>query len=392
MNYNQHMSRMVHCRHFNGYKPCNKFVNCNESCPHYSPIQQRILIVHLEALGAVLRSTSLLPAIKRKFPHSHTTWVTQAPAHHLLNNIPSLDRVLTTQADDLLELRALRFDFAFCIDKSLKASGVLANIKFNQLKGFIANENGAIVPANAEAEELWEVGLNDPLKFYINKKTENQLLHESLALGSYKRDPYQVFLTFEEKAEALRRKTHWSGKGKFLVGINTGCSPTIPYKKLSIEGHRDLISRLLQLQNIEVVLLGGPEDTERNQQIASGLQVKLSSTDKGLRDGMISVEACDIVISGDSLGMHMAIGLEKYVIAWFGPTCAQEIELYGRGEKVLSAAKCSPCWRRYCHKPMMCYHLVDFDHIINAVQRGIHWQISLSKLPFSEISFSPSPL
>ena len=47
------------------------------------------------------------------------------------------------------------------------------------------------------------------------------------------------------------------------------------------------------------------------------------------------MNACDIVVSGDSLGMHMAIGLKKWVVAWFGPTCHQEIDLYDRGAKFL---------------------------------------------------------
>ena len=78
---------MIHCRHFNGYKPCGKHELCDNLCPSMDIPVARILIVHLEALGAVVRSTSLLAAIKRQYPSSHITWVTQAPAHHLLKNM-----------------------------------------------------------------------------------------------------------------------------------------------------------------------------------------------------------------------------------------------------------------------------------------------------------------
>ena len=50
---------------------------------------------------------------------------------------------------------------------------------------------------------------------------------------------------------------------------------------------------------------------------------------------------CDVVISGDSLGMHMAIALSKHVVAWFGPTSPQEIDLYDRGVKLLADRLCT---------------------------------------------------
>jgi heptosyltransferase-2 len=85
---------------------------------------------------------------------------------------------------------------------------------------------------------------------------------------------------------------------------------------------------------------------------------------------MVSVAACDTVVSGDSLGMHLAIGLRKWTVAWFGPTCEQEIDLYGRGRKILSAASCGPCWKRSCARETMCYDLVSIDQLAEAALQG----------------------
>jgi heptosyltransferase-2 len=101
--------------------------------------------------------------------------------------------------------------------------------------------------------------------------------------------------------------------------------------------------------------------------------------------------AVDLVFSGDSLGMHMAIGLKKWVVAWFGPSCEQEIDLYGRGRKIMTKAPCSPCWRRVCEKPVMCYDQVDFKQAAEALAEGKVWLTSSSKPHSPEISFSPSP-
>lgn len=361
------------CRHFTGYKPCGKSTVCSRAaCGFYESVQARVLIVHLEALGAVLRSTSLLPAIRRKYPRAKITWVTKAPAQHLLSGV---DRVLTTSAEDLLALRALEFDVSFVIDKSLTAAGVLETCKgVGEVFGFRVNSSGAIVPANAEATELWEIGLSDQIKFFENRKSEQQLVHEALALGKYKRDEYQIQLNFAEISQVLVRRQKYSPAGRPVIGINTGCSPALPAKKLSVEGHRTLIREILadyRFRDMPIVLLGGREDAARNERIAAGLPVILSPTFDGLRDGMLSVGACDLVFTGDSLGMHMAIGLKKWVVAWFGPSCPQEIDLYGRGVKLLTKAACSPCWKRSCDKPLMCYDQLDFVEVRNALAGGL---------------------
>nr|WP_295904970.1 glycosyltransferase family 9 protein [uncultured Bdellovibrio sp.] len=331
-----------------------------------------VLIVHLGALGAVVRSTSLLKAIKRKYPRSMVTWVTDAPAHHLLKNHPAIDRVLTTAEADLLQLGALEFEVALVIDKSLKAVGVLKRTTVDQVFGFTASpRNGAIVPATPAAEELWELGLNNQKKFFENEKPETQLMIEALELGDYQRDDYWLPLTENETREATLRHYQWlSERNKeLIIGLNTGCSPVIPYKKLTVDYHRMMIERILKdFPKAEVVLLGGPEDTDRNALIAQGLPVISSQTESGLRDGLISVAACDVVITGDSLGMHMAISQQKQVIAWFGPTCAHEIDLYDRGFKILTKSPCSPCWKRTCEKNIMCYDQVSLEEIVHALE------------------------
>jgi heptosyltransferase-2 len=331
----------------------------------------RILIIHLEALGAVLRSTALLPAIRRKFAGAHITWVTQKPADQLLKNNPFIDRVLTTSSDDLLQLSALEFDVAFVVEKGLKAAGVLKQTKADLVYGFRVDPvSGAILPATPAATELWEIGLSDKKKFYENRKPEVQLAHEALELGHWQRDEYVLRLTPTEQGEAERRRALWARSEQIVIGLNTGCAATIPFKKLSVAGHRELIEKLLENPRYRVVLLGGPEDTVRNERIGHGLNVVRTETQKGLRDGIISVAACDVVVTGDSLGMHMAIGLKKWVVAWFGPTCAHEIDIYDRGVSVQTQASCSPCWKRSCNRSPMCYDLVRTDDLVKAVQLG----------------------
>jgi heptosyltransferase II len=357
------------CRHFNGYKPCGLSESCDSTCGSRNLITTRILIIHLEAAGSVLRSTSLLKPIKRKYPGSHITWVTKPIGAKLLEGNPYVDQVFTDSSDDQLSLSVGEFDIAFCIDKSRFSAGILKQVIVDQVYGFVVKDN-VIIPNNESAHELWELGLDNKRKFFGNQKAETQLLHEALGL-EFKRDPYVFQFTEDEMKEAKVRQIHWGNSKKLLVGINTGCGEMIPYRKFSINGHRRLIKKL-QALDVGIVLLGGPSETDRNQDIACGLDVVESPTNSGIRDGMVSVMACDVIISGDSLGLHMGIALNKYVIAWFGPTVPGEIDLYENGLKIISKASCGPCWKRSCQKPVMCYDLVNYDKIVNGICKLIY--------------------
>lgn len=391
----------ISCRHFRGDRPCGKSSVCSSSCPSKDLIETRILLIHLGAIGAVVRSTGLLAPLRRRHPRAHLTWVTDAPSHHLLNQHPMVDRVLTTQEADLLQLSALEFDVAYVVDKSLKAAGVLRRTRADMVKGFFADDRtGAILPANSEAQELWEIGLDDQRKFFVNQKTENQLVIEALGLGPWQGDRPSLPLTGVEQELRLERRRLWSEGGrKLIVGLNTGCSSTIPAKKLSVEKHRELLHLIAREEpQWSPVLLGGPEDEERNRQISEGLGVVSSPTTRGLRDGLVSVASCDLILTGDSLGLHMAVSQGIWTVAWFGPTCAHEIELFGQGEKILSPVPCAPCWKRSCQKDLMCYDQVDARGLLEALRRGVQQcriqglveESCLSKPPFLETSSSPS--
>ena len=381
------MKETLNCRHFNGYKPCGLSVDCSQACESYDRVLNRILIVHLGALGAVLRATSILPAIHRKFPKAHVTWVTSRPAEKLLHGNGLLDRVLTLDTEDLLALESLSFDVGICIDKSPTAFGAFKRAQVDYALGFgIDPGTGAVIPLNSSATPLWNLGLSNQKKFFENVKPETQLMVEAFDLGRYQKDEYILQLSVSEQDEVESKRGRWILGDRPIIGINTGCAATIKAKRLSVEAHRRLIQVLrTRFPENSIVLLGGPEDEERNREISQGLGVVLSDTTKGLRDGLTSVGACDVVISGDSLGMHMAIALKKWVIPWFGPTCAHEIELYGRGSAILADIPCAPCWKRDCGKEVMCYDKVDFNKIIVEVKKGLNWSILLSRQHFLEM-------
>jgi heptosyltransferase-2 len=359
------------CRFYNGYKPCKHKRLC-EGCDLFEARGPHIGVISLEALGAVLRSTCLLPAIRRQFPNAVVTWITYPNAVDLLRNHPEIDQIIPFQDRNIPALNHLRFDRLFCVDKSLQAGGLSKSLNADIKLGFSIDDHGSIVPWNHEADYMYRLGLDDQLKFFTNQKPETQLTTESLGL-EWKRDEYRLFLTDEEhhRSAQIRKDARTNSKG--IIGFNTGCSKLYPYKKFTVERSIEVVRAWRQnFPEWTVFLLGGLEDRERQHQMkqafSSDSKVVNTPTDEGMRSGAVWIDACDLIFSGDSLGMHIAIARSKPVIAWFGLSCEQEIDLYDRGIKLKSEVSCSPCWKRSCQNEPKCYDQVKVATVIEATK------------------------
>jgi len=356
------MSYKYDCRFFSGYKPC-QFKRPCDGCPNYSPVNVRVCVVSLEALGAVLRSTVLLEPIRRKFPNAHITWITYPSARPLLEHNPQIDRLISVDGKTNQLIDHLEFDILMAVDKSLEAGAISERVRAKHKFGFGLTPQGVIRPLSVEAEYQYRVGLDDELKFKINQKPETQQITETMAL-EWTRSEYILHLTADEKQEvAKRRATVLQPNTRGIIGYNTGCSLLFPYKKFTVErGIEVIVEWRKRFPEFTVALLGGREDEERQAKMkaafANDSRVVNTPTSGGLRSGILWMDTADLVLSGCSLGMHIAIALRKHVIAWFGVSCLQEVDLYDRGVRIQSDVACSPCWRKSCNQEPKCYDRV----------------------------------
>jgi len=380
--------KIPRCKKFSGYKPCLSFKNCLvNGCQdenNETKIGVKILIISLDALGNVLDNTAILPAVKKKYPVSTVYWLTMPNAEKILFNNKYIDKIYAWTDEQRMILRNIEFDYLMNADKSVYACAFANEINAKQKLGFLLNNDGKIIPANDKAMYNYLMGNDDELKFRRNQKTGIEIIHETFELD-YRKDEYTLELTSDEKEFIAGYKNEISYNPiKTYVGFNTGCSNLFPNKKMTIGQHINLIGKFIKDENLIVVLLGGKEDTGRNNVIFNSFSLEEkrkiinTPTTMGLRKGACFTDICDMVITGDSFGMHLAIGLKKYVIAWFGLSCAAEIELYGRGEKLTpDGLQCSPCWKQTCPYNLECISMIDLKKIIRLVKDySIHKNIS----------------
>jgi heptosyltransferase-2 len=335
-------------------------------------------------MGNVLVTTTLLPAIKRTYPESTVFWVTLKNAAPLLLYNQYIDNVFVWEPESWLILQAMHFDLVMNVDKSSHACAFMMSLTSRKKVGYGLKGDGAIIPLDKDAEYNYRLGLDDYAKFRINQKSNSQLLTEAMGLR-FHCDEYLLQLSDEELEFCHRYKRSIlsnepplaAHRSPLMVGFNTGCSLLYPNKKLTIDQQVILIDELSKREGIRLLLLGGPEDTARNAEIARqvGAKVINTPTTEGLRRGICYENVCDLVITGDSLGMHIAIALKKHVLVWFGVSCPQEVDLFGRGAKFIpEGLACSPCWKKECPYNLECMQMVDLEGIVAEVdnyRRGL---------------------
>lgn len=363
------------CPNFSGYRPCPR------GCPPDTCLREeewptlRVLLINLDSLGHVLKTTALLQAVRRLSDRVHLTWLTRPEAFPLVEQNPLVDRLIPLTWEETEALLGQEFDLLLNLDKSRVAGSLAERLPARERRGFGLHPSGAIRPLNPEAEYAFRLGLDDELKFRRNQKTEVEVAAELLALD-YRGEEYLLPLTEAQRADAQAfRAAQGISPGEPVVGINTGCADLYPNKKLSVEQHIAAIDRVTdRLPDLPVFLLGGRPETERNRAIAAGVRGRAveTPTEDGLRRGIAMVEACDIILSGDTLGLHLGVALGKQVVGYFGVTCPQEVALFGRGERLyVEDLFCRPCWKRDCPYNLECLSGLSPDRFCDAVERRL---------------------
>jgi len=365
------MNYRFDCRYFEGLKPCRFRRECL-GCEHYAPFGKRILIIKLAAMGDVLRTTPLLRGLRAGDPGCHITWLTEANVIPLLQGIPEIDRLLTYSYETLLQLEMETFDEICCFDKEPKAAALAMKLRSGRKIGFGMSPYGNIIPLNEESEYAYQLGIDDPLKFRVNTKTYQELIYECAGISHAEAQEYCLAdLSTEIREE--RRILHSIGvsPADLKIGLNTGAGELFASKKWTEEGYALLADRLIEELDARVLLLGGPEEVERNIRIAAAARHSLVNTGNGnpVREFAGIVGNCSLIVTGDTLALHIAIGLRVPVVAIFGPTCHQEIEFYGRGAKITSGFECSPCYLGTCPREFTCMDAIAADEVFRVTKK-----------------------
>ena len=362
------------CRYYEGAKPCDfhkRDGRLCDGCKDYDPITFRILIVKLAAVGDVLRTTSILPALKKKYAGSQITWITKSSAAPLLKSNPYIDRVFVTEGNYIEYLRNEKFDLGICLDADPLSATIHSVAQCKDRRGFIADDAGRVQPVDERANEWWLMGLNDEMK-KANRRTYQEIMYEICGLELPTVPPQLVLNGSSEKfAKSFFEKNARLKNYKRILGINTGGGGRWQYKKWTFEGYVGFIELLKEkYPEVGIVIVGGPEEVELNRRIMQvvGSKVVDAGCDNSLDEFAAVINTFDVFLTSDSLGMHMGVALGKPTIVLVGPTSPWELDVFGNGDIVHSDIECLVCYLSRCDKTVTCMNTLSPAYVLSKVE------------------------
>jgi heptosyltransferase-2 len=283
--------------------------------------KKQVGIIKLDGAGDVLRTTPIL----RRFQDAQVTWSTEESNFALLKHNPFIKQVLSVSA--AAEVRNLVFDEIYNFDEDLRACQLAASISAQKKKGF-SFKNGGYAPFDTDSEYAFALSKNDELKFKLNQKTYQQIIFE---MAGFSWEGQDYILGYQPKSAI-----------KYDVGINYLVGKKFPNKAWP---HYQKLSGILP---------------------AACLQ-KESRT---LEEYVDWINSCRIIVTGDSLGMHIALALKKKVVILMGPTSWNEIETYNRAVIVKSSLSCMPCYKKTkCRNIPFCMDLILPERVYSEIAK-----------------------
>ena len=363
------------CRHFRNDRPCSfhkdEGVHC-DSCPHKDLVSQRLLVIKLDSPGDVLRTTCLLPSLKRAYPSSQITWMTRKDSRPLLEHNPAIDLVVDRWEEMFAIVKSEHFDVAINPDANPQAARLLQLVNADEKLGIGWSELGHVLALNPEAERWLQMGLLDDLK-RENQETYQTHIHELCRLKLVDPKPL-LYLTAQEQRSAGNHLRSLGVDWELpVVGMNSGAGSRWPQKSWTVENQIKLI-RLAKRQHPEwqILLLGGPEEAERNRLLEdSCLGLIVNCGQHPVREFAALVGQTHLLLTADTLALHIGLALDRQVVALFGPTSHTEIDLCGLGEKFFANLECLCCYRNECKLLPNCMDLLSPETVLDAIERGL---------------------
>ena len=331
-----------------------------------------ILIIKLGAIGDVLRTTVILSGLKEKC-NLPIFWVTRRESVDILRTNPLITETFVLDNELNEKLTGKRFELIINLDDEDEACLLASTLNSKKIIGTYMVNGGK--KYTKDSAQWFDMGLisrfgksrADELK-KLNKKTYQQHLYEILKIR-----PDKIILNLGKKELEFARKFAEKNsitRGDLLVGLNTSAGNRWQLKSLTIEKTSELADKLAEELNAKILLFGGKEESDRNEKIKKAS--KAGIIDAGCENSLLEfaslINLCDILVTSDSLAMHIATALKKRVVVFFGPTSSAEIELYGLGKKVVSGIDCVCCYKKECDKAPNCVDTLKVEDIVDVAK------------------------
>jgi heptosyltransferase-2 len=309
------------------------------------PPHQNILIVKFGAMGDVVRTSYFAKYIKACRPDTVIHWITQPSCRPLIAHNPFIDQVHL----DRSTLCGLHFDVIYSLDDEAEALDLVAEIGAKRVVG--AHWDGNRKPSySADAATWFDMGL---ISSYGKQRADELKRENTRTHSEIFADIFQVSLgtpSFFNNNESELAAAAWRhsvlNAGEVLIGINAFAGARWPSKAIPTNEYHDFIRQLFDepslASKLKIVLLGAGNDAAHNKSFHDALGrptniIPLDTSGDVLELGAV-IKSLDLLVTADSLALHLAVAQQVPVVTFFASTSAAEIENGPRIAKILSTA------------------------------------------------------
>ena len=289
----------------------------------------------LVSLGDVLRTTVIL----HLFPPEQydVTWVVDPKAAPLLRGNPYINRVVSVNAFTPQQLMSEWYDIVINFEKDPGVCAVADKIPAWQRYGFRYDPASGKAVSHVHSDIAVSMSKDANYKKNVSRSW-SEILYQMLG-SEYKGQSY-----------VLGYRPH--SKEIYDVGLNHLVGEKYPLKRWPQQNWDDLYDALSL-------------STSR----PSKYKVSWQQGENSLEAYINWINSCRVLVTNDSLGLHLALALGKRVVALFGPTISTEIDSSDQIIKLTPEVSwsCIPCLESNCEQEVICMTHISLQSVVSAV-------------------------
>ncbi len=298
----------------------------------------RILVLKFGALGDVVRTSYLLPGLHARFgPGASVTWITAPAALPILRFNPCVSELISSdRCKDPAVVSALGaspFEWVLSLDDEIESCGLATQVAAKRISGaFMASDE---IHYTEDTRPWFDMGLIS--RFGKTRADELKLKNERSHTTIFA-DMLEVAIErptfFNNPASETLARTMLQSLPRPIVGLNLSAGRRWPGKSLRVDEAIGLIDGLDGI-GATCLLLGGRDDAAYLDAIAAKRSLPMIR-DLALDEFAGVIRGLDLLITSDTLALHLAIAQDVPNLSYYAPTSAAEIDTFGTGAKIAS--------------------------------------------------------
>jgi ADP-heptose:LPS heptosyltransferase len=315
---------------------------------------KKILATRIQGAGDVLMTTPAIQALRQHFPNAEIHYLVGDQAVEMLQDNPAIDCIVPIPEAALFSrsvkhilpyirtLRKQKYDLGISFSRSAGLHGFLAACNIGFRVGFDKNGSGGLLhlPVTLESRVRYEV------LDYLELVRALGISNVSTEMG--------FCLTAKEKTHALQllKAVGLEANSKYaMLSVGGGRNPgwDVPQKRWSMQSFAELADRF----DFPVVVVGDDVDSrEAEPWFGKGKRVVNLCGKLSLRDTAALLKYAKVLVTNDTVTMHLAVIAGIPTLALFGPTHPSALLPEGIGNVRYIQAKlpCAPCfWQNMPH-------------------------------------------